>query len=303
MGKSETKLGLGATASKPRHGRAPPQKQKSDTEDDLLSAIERQIIPRLLLAHGRDTSVSRCDDARLPPSEEEIEAVARMAMMEEMRPLVKRLSAMASDGLSFQSLLLQVIAPAADWLGERWSDDELTFSEVTVGAGVLERVAAALGADADPPLRHGELVVLTAAPGEQHVLPIHLLGELLREDGWAVHVDPRIEADELIELVANDDVAAVGVTCRDLGRLDDFAEFVTHVRAQPVCEDLLFVVGGNPELALRAPRFGARYGHQLEDFLSIIGSPRRDRVSEVHPNSEPAPTSIHDESPISAEGD
>jgi len=281
MGKSTMKPDAGAAeASQARHGRAPP-----DTEENhLLDAIEAQIIPRLLLAHRGDAEAG-CGDQRMPPTDDEIETVARLAVREEVHDLVKRLSAMASEGLSFDSILLQLIAPAANWLGDAWNDDQLTFSEVTVGAGVLERVAAALGQDSDPPLRHGELIVLTAAPGEQHVIPIHLLGEVLRHKGWAVHVDPNLSDDELLELVRDDHIAVVGIACKDVTRMEGVGETIATVRAQSLNPDISFVIGGTGELALRAPRFGATYCHEMDDFIEFVGrpEPRDSRESSVLP--------------------
>lgn len=276
--------GAGAEASKTRPGRAPPSGQ----ENDLLSAIEAQIIPRLLMAHQSDV-VPGCGDQRMPPTENEVAVIARLAVREDVHELIKCLTTMAKEGLSFESILLQAVAPAANWLGDAWNDDRLSFSEVTVGAGVLERVAAALGQDSDPPLRHGELIVLTAAPGEQHVIPIHLLGEVLRHKGWAVHVDPNLHDEELLELAREDHVAVVGITCKDVTRMEGVGDSIANVRAHSLNPDISFVVGGTGELALRAARFGATYCHEMDDFIEFVGrpEPRESRNSSVLPTPVP----------------
>lgn len=271
----------GVEASRSRRDRPPSGAQKSD----LLDTIEGQIIPRLLMAHEADPEVS-CGGERMPPTDEEVQKVALLAVREQVEEIILCLSTMAAEGLSFDSILLQVIAPAANWLGEAWNEDRLSFHEVTVGAGVLERIAAALGQDSDPPLRHGELIVLTAAPGEQHVVPIHLLGEALRHRGWAVHVDPNMDEEELVELAASDRLATVAFTCKEVERMEGVAEVIASVRAVSLNPHISFAVGGTEALALHATRMGARYCHRIEDFLELIGTPelRESRESSVLPS-------------------
>lgn len=250
-------------------------------DEDLRAAVEDQILPHLASAYRNKRS---CEARRTTPSLEVIEEIGQMAVAQQTRSLIQRLSQMASEGLSFRALLLEVIAPAADWLGERWMDDTLTFSDVTAGANILERVVAALGADSDPPLRHGELVVLTAAPGEQHVLPVHLLGETLRHEGWAVHVDPSIANEELRRLVSQDEVAAVGFTCSDIERMGGIADLITSLRACSRNTKILFYIGGTQALALRASTYGAVYCSSFDEFLEALGDPEGD--SQVFPKPE-----------------
>ncbi|MEM9861231.1 MAG: hypothetical protein AAF938_06425 [Myxococcota bacterium] len=249
-----------------RLGRGPPT---GDEVRALLMTLEQQVIPRLIEAHQPTPG---CVE-RVHATPHEVEEIARLAVAQAVRPIILRLCRMAEEGLSFRSILLQVIAPAAQWLGECWLDDALTFTEVTVGSGVLERVAVALGEDSEPPLRHGALIVLTAAPGEQHALPIHLLGELLRHEGWAVYVNARLSPHELANLLAHEYVAAVGITCKDPKHLRHVGAIIEDAREDSLNQHIAFYLGGDDRMAPFAPAIGAEFCATFDDFLEAVGRP------------------------------
>lgn len=196
-----------------------------------------------------------------PPEldEEVLTELAALAIELAPRRLLARFKEVArADRLTFEEMLFDRIRPVAQRLGDCWLEDTLSFGEVTVGAAALQRVVAALGDDAEGPLTHRELVVLTAAPGEQHVLPIHMLSEAIRADGWATHLEPQMDLEDILDLVSIEEVAVVGITCKDPERLGNLASFAAAIQeASIIPVDL--VIGGSPELEIMMQESGFTY--------------------------------------------
>jgi len=194
-----------------------------------------------------------------PLAEEQLVELVELAVGCTPRRLLSRFQELALiDDLSLDEVLFDRIRPVADRLGQCWKDDRLDFGQVTVGAAALQRVVAAFGYEAEGPLLHRELVVLTAAPGEQHVLPIHLLSEAIRAEGWATHVEAQMDLEDLLDLVSLEEVAMVAITCKEPDRLAQLAGHAEALR-EASRVPLELALGGAPELEECARDIGFTY--------------------------------------------
>jgi hypothetical protein len=241
------------------------------SETVLLDTIENQIIPQLLLAHRSPLISGGAPADTFDISEEEIERFAELSTGQDMAGLLGRLEGLLREGLPIQNVLLDVIAPAAHLLGEQWLDDELSFSDVTVGLGMLQRLVAVIGQKVEAPVTKDGLVVLTAAPGEQHTLSIHVLAELLRSQGWAVHVEPMADEMALLELLGRRSVCAVGFTVSNDALVRRLGPLLERIHAlQPSAQVMLG--GAATGLSEVAERFGAWHCRSGRDALDWLGS-------------------------------
>jgi len=243
-----------------------------EPSQELMHTIEDQVIPRLVMAHaGPAFEPADCPDARMPPTAAEVEDLADFAVAQDMPNVLAMVEAMSRDGLSMESLLLDLVSPAARLLGVQWEDDRRTFTEVTLGLGALQRVVAVLGQKSEPPISHRGLVVLCAAPGEQHTLAIQLLGELLRHAGWGAQVDPGLDLDELLDLVAAEHVVMVGMSVNSLPMVAFAENFVAQVKAASCNPDIAVMLGGAAMNAELASRLGAVFSPSAREALDWLG--------------------------------
>lgn len=241
------------------------------SEAVLLNTIEDQIIPQLLLAHRSSLISGAVPADAFDISEEEIERFAELSTGQDMAGLLGRLEGLLRDGLPIQNVLLDVIAPAAHLLGEQWLDDERSFSDVTVGLGMLQRLVAVIGRKIEAPVTKEGLVVLSAAPGEQHTLAIHVLAELLRNDGWAVQVEPLADEMALLELLGRESVCAIGFTVSNDALVRHLCPLLERIHAlQPGAKVMLG--GAAAGLSEVAERFGVRHCRSGRDALDWLGS-------------------------------
>jgi MerR family transcriptional regulator, light-induced transcriptional regulator len=253
-----------------------------EARSDLLTTIQEEIIPRLMLAHCADPvrPPPVCADARLPPTPEEVVAFAQLAVDEELASSLAFVEKVCADGLSLEVVLLELIAPAARVLGEQWLDDTRSFTEVTVGLGTLQQLVHVLGPSFAPGVQHRGFIVLLAPQAEQHTLGIYLLGEFLRRAGWGVQVAPSMSDTELLDLVRSEHVEMVGISVSNTDLLAHVAKLIAAVKKASTNPDVAVLLGGPlPELVDYAPKNGATYCTDPRDAVRWL-----EQHVSLHPN-------------------
>ena len=234
---------------------------RDDADDggaDLLATIEAEVIPRLLLAHRNERlSTSRCAEARLPPTDDEVTEFARIAACHDLPGALAFVEAICRQGLSLEVVLLHLVAPAARLLGEQWKADLRSFTEVSAGLGTLQQVVHVLGPSFAPALPHRGLVVLIAAPGEQHTLGLYLVGEFLRRAGWGVQVAPDMSRTELLDLLASEQAVMLGISVSNSSLLKPLGKLIAAARKASRNRGLPVMLGGPIDLQEFAARNGA----------------------------------------------
>lgn len=216
---------------------------------DLIDTIEREVIPRLVLAHRSPEPVMGVCEARGPPTDAEIVDFSRIAVAQDLDAALAKVDGFARDGLGLESILMDLVAPTARLLGENWQTDLYTFSDVTAGLGLLQKLVQVLGPSFAPDAPHRGLCVLVAAPGEQHTLGLFLVGEFLRRAGWGIELVPGLTEEELISLVSTAHVAMVGFTISGENHFAALTKTITAVRAHSRNQDLPILVGGGIDLS------------------------------------------------------
>lgn len=224
---------------------------QADKQDHphLLATIEAEIIPRLMLAH-RVESASRilCAESRLPPTQDELIEFARIASCHDLPGALAFVESLCLQGLSLETVLLDLIGPTARLLGDQWLADQRSFTAVSAGLGTLQQVVHILGPSFAPAHSHRGLVVLLAAPGEQHTLGLYLIAEFLRRAGWGVQVTPEMSESELVQLVGTQRVEMVGITVSNGHLLKPLAALMDSARRASRNPSLKLAIGGSLQL-------------------------------------------------------
>lgn len=257
-------------------GEPEPEPEAEETSD-LLATIESEIIPRLAFAHRADPlSPTLCPESRQPPTEAELAEFARIATCHDLSGALAFVESLARQGLSLEILLLELVGATARLLGTQWETDLRSFTEVSAGLGTLQQVVHILGPSFAPTLPHRGLVVLVAAPGEQHTLGLYMVGEFLRRAGWGVQVAPTISNAGLVDLVATERVEMLGISVSNDELLRPLAGLIESVQGASCNPDMSIMLGGPLELSDYATQCG----------VSLCTSDPRDAVRwlERHAN-------------------
>ena len=161
------------------------------------------------------------------------EAAAEVVMREAM-----------DAGLSSAEIDEKIIAPALWLVGEMWEQGQLSVAEehiateITVRVLALQREAQRV-AQARP--RHS--VMLATSPGEQHVVALRMVGNLLREAGYDVlMLGAEVPAWSLGEAADRHEVDVICLSSTLLGRTDETLRVMDQVRERR--PSARFVIGG-----------------------------------------------------------
>jgi methanogenic corrinoid protein MtbC1 len=243
-----------------------------DARSDLLATIQEQIVPRLMLAHAPPAPDlgGGAVDARMPVTASEVAELARLAADEDFPSALAFVEKLAGEGLVLESILLDLLAPAARLLGTDWEEDKRSFTEVTTGLGTLQQIVNVLGPKFERPTAGRGFVVLVGAPGEQHTLGLHLVGELLRRAGWGVHVAPTMSESDLLDLVASEDVDMVGFSVSNENLLKPLARTIAAVREASMNPAMLIMLGGSRELSGFASKVDATFCGDARDAVKWL---------------------------------
>lgn len=232
-------------------------KQASSHLNDLASTIEGAIIPRLLINHGVRPAPMGEATVYVKQPILPVEEFTRLILSENSRDSQDYIDTLVARGTSVESLLLDLMAPAARLMGEMWTADLCHFVDVTLGLSRLQQLLRRLNTQSSRAdgLRTAAMpqALLLPAPGEQHMFGLRILEEFLLRDGWDVRCNLRINESDIIDLVSEDDYVFAGFSLSHEDLLKPLASAIQMVRDTSRNRDIKVMVGGvifvdHPEL-------------------------------------------------------
>lgn len=250
----------------------------------LISAIETEIIPRLVLAR-RESDGEPQGIALQPPAIEaaNVAEFTAIVLRQDATNAVTFIDAMRAQGVSVEQVYLSLLTPAARRLGDLWVSDLVDFTQVTIGVGrlqqVLRRYSPEFVDELDSP-QLGRRVLLLPAPYEQHSFGLIMVAEFFRRAGWEVWSDTAQANQDIVLLVGHQAFAIAGFSLSSAERIDGLAAQIRAVRRASMNRSIGVLVGGqvfidHPELvALIGADATATDGRQAvtraEDMLGLL---------------------------------
>lgn len=226
-----------------------------DASASLEDIVESDIGPRLALFHQEAGPVAPPEER---PTREDIERLALLVIGSDEASAVAHFESVRAKGYSYPTLLAHFVAPASQWLGELWKEDECSFFDVTIGVGRLQtfmdRIAEpeTVSAMADPQRK----ALLIALPGEAHLLGLRIIGKLFEANGWEVTLEEQLPGEHNARTVQREWFGVVGLTLSMAEAAPLAARTVAMIRNASRNPRVAVIVSGNalirrPELALQ----------------------------------------------------
>jgi methanogenic corrinoid protein MtbC1 len=253
-------------ASKGHSGTAAPASSagaltEAASEKRLLTLVEAEIIPRLMLAH-RDSRHEAQDNAIHP---HEVVTFARALLSNDIRDATELIGQLCERGVKMDAVYLQLLAPAARYLGELWEADQCNFSEVTLCLWRMQTLmydlsAAFHGGDLRPTARSGaeRRILVASLPGQQHTFGLSMLSEFFRKDGWVVLAIPSPQAGEVQDSLSMHWFDVLALSASMDGEVSNLTKTIKAARKTSRNPRLAVMVGG--PLFLRQPGLAATVG-------------------------------------------
>ncbi len=179
----------------------PSPRPERSAKEKLAKVVEREIIPRLvaanrpasqLPAHETPASVMHDSVPALTLDVDVVEAFTWSVLERSTDRMHEYLDTLLGDGVSETQIYSQLLAPSAFMLIDLWTNDGISYVEVTVSLNRLQQLCRGLQEEM-PYNGNGQVYARSAlfapSPGGQHTFGLYLIEELFRWSGWRTWVE------------------------------------------------------------------------------------------------------------------
>jgi methanogenic corrinoid protein MtbC1 len=240
----------------------------------VVRTLRTRIIPKIVLALR---STPKAPETTKQESPDAISQFANLVMGDKDAAAFAFVQEMMAQGISVESVFLNLLAPTAQHLGELWESDATDFANVTLGVGRLQLIMRQLGEmfyENGSPSDGGESALLTTIPGEQHSFGVTMVAEFFRRAGWNLCTGPFSSHQELTSLVHNHWFDVVGFSVSSDRRLNELKQDIHDIRRGSRNKNVGIMLGG-PMMA-RDPGLVASMGADMMS-LDATAAPQQAR--------------------------
>jgi methanogenic corrinoid protein MtbC1 len=214
----------------------------------LVSTVESQIIPRLVIAHRPPAlDGSQPGEAPAVARHGEVDRCTHMLLDPAAGSVADFAEGLVARGVPLDTIYMDIFAPSARRLGEMWERDECSFTDVTIALGRLQQALRRFAPHFRPESLSGEpwrRALFAAAPGEQHTLGLSMVVQFFLRAGWDTSLLPNAGEQDLTRLVHQENVALVGFSMSDERHAPLLKNLIARVRASSRNTTIRIMVGG-----------------------------------------------------------
>ena len=248
---------LGLAGPPPGHPASHPNGRRQ-RHKLIAQAFEAEILPRLKLGHEPAPLPRRLPGGNAAVAAPDLATLAQLVLRQDLAGSLALLEAVRARGVLPARISLDLLAPTARRLGEMWENDHCTFTEVTLGLGVLRKLLGAVHGplEAEMPIRDAaRRVLLASVASEQHSFGLGMVADFFRRAGWDVAADAPGSAEALAARTRQDWFAVAGLTLSTDAGIGPLALAIRAIRQASRNPIIGIMVGGpvftaRPELAL-----------------------------------------------------
>jgi MerR family transcriptional regulator, light-induced transcriptional regulator len=245
---------------------SPSHRQSWTISDELATTIERDVVPRLLVSH-RVGGLSPIQVARASSqlSDGDVERLVTLLTTDTESATDLFIERLLERGVASEAIYLDLLAPVAHRLGERWEEDACDFVEVSIALGRIQRILRTLShvflSEVEPRDAVAR-VLLVGAPGDQHTLGLFMVAEFFVREGWMVEIGPPFVDQDLPEMLRAQHFDVVGFSVACDSRLSLVTREIRRVRRASCNRSVRVLVGGrvfndSPDLVRRVGADGS----------------------------------------------
>jgi MerR family transcriptional regulator, light-induced transcriptional regulator len=235
----------------------------SDCQSSILSIVESQIIPGLLNSERiRRPHLSLVSSSHAKPSQQEIEVFIDLCVSESSKDAQFFVDDFLDTGLSTEDIFLELLTPAAQYLGSQWDDDRMDFSQVNLGLVRLHSIANEIRfTSKSDQFSKAKVrrVLIASAPASMHMLGTTIVADFFRKEDWQVVVAISSSANELVQTVSNEWFDVLGLSLSIDQQLTGLADLIDQFKSLSLNPRIVVLLGG-PIFAVKkldANDFGA----------------------------------------------
>jgi methanogenic corrinoid protein MtbC1 len=147
---------------------------------------------------------------------------------------IEIVTGLLDEGVPAQRIMIDLLARTQQRVGELWAANEWSIAREHAATAISERALAAVSARTVVRPTRGRITV-ACVDGEWHALPIRILGEMLRLDGWRVDfLGANVPGPHLVTHLHQTGPDAVALSCMLATRLPRAHAAITAARTAGV---------------------------------------------------------------------
>ena len=219
-----------------------------ECQSSILSIVESQIIPRLLVSEriGKP-HLTLVSSSKAMPSKKEIEIFTDLCSSDSSKDAQSFVDDLLNKGLSKEDIFLELITPAAQYLGSQWDDDRMDFSQVNLGLVRLHSIANEIRCTSkSDQFAKGKArrVMIASAPGSMHMLGTTIVADFFRKEDWQVVVAISSSANELVQTVSNEWFDVLGLSLSIDQQLTGLVDLIDQFKSLSLNPRMVVMLGG-----------------------------------------------------------
>ncbi|MEL7198624.1 MAG: cobalamin-dependent protein [Pseudomonadota bacterium] len=221
------------------------------SQDPVNSVIEGEIIPRLMMAHARNDTDADAPAALADHAHKvsiQISDFAKLPLQLDAGDLLQHIESFLDQGIDFETICVDVLAPAARKLGDMWCDDECDFVDVTMGLWRLQEVMRSVSARV-PGATSRNVIASTALfapiPGDPHAFGAQMIDEIFAKAGWLSEVIVKPQRRELLDHLSKKPFDLVGLTITRDSPISAITSLIKTMRGVSANPAVSIIIGGN----------------------------------------------------------
>lgn len=214
----------------------------------LARTIERDVIPRLVLAHRAAPAPAYLDRApSMLPTPEDVLTLTALVIRSDLQDVEAFVDGLEANGVPLELIYVDLLAPVARRLGAMWEADECDFATVTMGLAALQQVVLNSGrrfSNVPQRPRDGRRIMLVPAPGETHTFGLVIVAEFFRRAGWEAWSGNGASLPEITSKVRGEPFAIAAFSLASEDHLAALANLIHRVRRASLNRRIGILVGG-----------------------------------------------------------
>jgi methanogenic corrinoid protein MtbC1 len=215
---------------------------------ELAGTIENVIIPRLRVNLGVSGLPAReAVISEIGIGTEIVESFAKLVMSHDNREAFRFVERLFEWNISLESILLDLMVPAARYMDHLWVSDSCSFVDVTLGMTRIQQILRQcrqfdVGITTKSTIRGH--ILLVPVPGEQHTFGLRVIEEMLMRDGWEVTSNLRASVDDIIQMVSDSPYQVIGLSISGERLLEPLHSIIKLIRHHSLNRSIQIIVGG-----------------------------------------------------------
>jgi len=245
---------LSSSEPPPVNGAMLVTQSKRSLQRQVDQAIENEIVPRLMMAHrmvAQNVEVPQSKaytQNKLAIDAHEIEHFAALAVTQGFGVSYVFIESLRGRGIGLQDIFLQLLTPAAQYLGRLWEQDLCDFADVTIGLGCLQQLVSAISAESQyavEPAQGNRSILLAVSPGEQHTFGLSLLSEFFNRGGWQVTKPAFHTGNEIVAAIGSAHFDVIGLSASGAEYAECLVGLIGDIRKLSRNKAIAVMVGGH----------------------------------------------------------